>query len=81
MDKISYLRLFLVYTDAITSNSVLGSELRQMINLDVIWNKLSDDERQEMTNFFTEMANNVSREILHKRNKSLKSFKKGLRKK
>ena len=81
MDKISYLRLFQIYSDTITSNSELGSELRQVINLDKIWNKLSDDERQEMKKIFTEIVNKIAHEILSKRNKSLKAFKKGMKKK
>ena len=81
MDKISYLRLFQIYSDAITSNSELGSELRQVINLDIIWNKLSDDERQEMKKIFAEIVNKISHEVLSKRSKSFKAFKRGMRKK
>jgi hypothetical protein len=73
--------LFQIYSDAITSNSELGSELRQVINLDIIWNKLSDDERQEMKKIFAEIVNKISHESLSKRNKSFKAFKRGMRKK
>ena len=81
MDKISYLRLFQIYSDAITSSSALGSELRQVINLDIIWNKLSDDERQEMKKIFAEIVNKISHEVLSKKNKSFKAFKRGMKKK
>ncbi len=81
MDNLSYLRLFQIYSDALTSDSDLGSKLRQVINLDIIWNKLSDYERQEMTKIFTEIVNKISHEVLNKRNKTLKAFKKGVRKK
>ena len=81
MDKISYLRLFQIYSDAITSSSTLGSELRQVINLDIIWNKLSDDERQEMKKIFAETVNKISHEVLSKRKKNFRAFKRGMRKK
>ncbi len=81
MDKISYIRLFQIYSDAITSDSSTGSQLRQAINLDVIWNNLSDDERQEMKKIFSEIVNKISHEVLSNRNKTLKAFKKGVKKK
>ncbi len=81
MDKISYIRLFQIYSDAITSDSSTGSQLRQAINLDIIWNKLSDDERQEMKKIFSEIVNKISHEVLSNRNKTLKAFKKGVKKK
>jgi len=81
MDKFSYLQLFRIYSDAMTSDSTLGIELRQVINLDKIWNKLSDDERQEMKRIFSDVVNKIGHEILRKRNKSLKAFKKGMKKK
>ena len=81
MDKISYLRLFQIYSDAMTSNTELGSDLRQIINLDIIWNRLSDDERLEMRKTFAEIVSKISYEILRKKSKSLKAFKKVMRKK
>jgi len=81
MDKVSYIRLFQIYSDAITSDGSLGSELRQIINRDMIWNKLSDEERKEMKKSFAEIVNKISHEVLSKRNKSFNAFKRGMRKK
>jgi len=79
MDKISYLRLFQIYSNAMTSDTQLGKQLRKIIDLDVIWNNLSDEEQQEMKKIFGEVVNKISRNVLSERNKSLKAFKKGMR--
>lgn len=81
MDKISYIMLFQTYSTIMTSDSTLGGELRQVINLDRIWSNLSDQDKQEMREIFSEIVNKITHEILRKRNKSFKAFQKGIKKK
>ncbi len=73
--------MFQIYSDIITSNNSTGSQLRKLINLDTIWDELSDEERQEMKKVFSEIVSKISHEVLSNRDKTFKAFKKGMKKK
>lgn len=81
MDKISYIMLFQTYSTVITSDSPMGSQLRQIITLDKIWNNMSDQDKQEMREIFSEIVNKITHDVLRKRDKAFKAFKKGMKKK
>lgn len=81
MDKISYLTLFQTYSTVMTSDSQIGSQLREMINLDKIWNGLSDQDKEEMREIFSEIVSKITNEVIRKRNRSFKAFQKGMKKK
>jgi len=64
-----------------TSESMLGKELREKINLEIIWAKLSDEEKEELKKSFTEVINTTATKVLNKKDKSFKAFKRGLARK